>query len=109
MISFESFLSSQYFTFLLYTFFFALGESAFAIFSAECNFSFCGSSHSANSTEKIPLSKTDYFPNTTTPFGLEEMVERDCSIGAQAESSHFQTLIAFFATFLKKDQKLPYV
>ena len=43
------------------------------------------------------------------PFGLEKMVEGDCSPGEQAENSHFQPFIVPLATFWKKDQKLPYM
>jgi hypothetical protein len=53
----------------------------FAIFSADCNFSFCTSSHSGNNSVTVPFSKTDYFPIGMAPFGLEEMVKKDCHPG----------------------------
>lgn len=42
------------------------------------------------------------------PFGLEEVVEEDCSSGEQAGDSHFHSLsFVPLPLFLKKDQKLP--
>lgn len=81
----------------------------FEVFSADCNFSFCACSLSGNKSVKVPFSKIYYFPNTMVPFGLEKMVEGDCSPGEQAENRHFQPFIVPLATFWKKDQKLPYM
>lgn len=67
----------------------------FAIFSADGNFSFCTSGHPGNNSVKVPFSKTDYFPDTVVPCGLEEMVEKDYSPGEQAENSLFQPLLLY--------------
>lgn len=60
---------------------------------------------------KVPFSRTDYFPNTVVPFGLEETIEEDCGPGDKQRTGVFFSLsfITPLATFLKRDQELPYV
>lgn len=45
------------------------------------------------------------------PFGLEEMIEEDCGPGDKQRTGFFFSLsfITPLATFLKRDQELPYV